>query len=162
MHIGQKHKQLCNRMSHQHVLLRLCLAHKDGLQVELQETTLNKQKHQITATSQPVHGSPHTIRKPGLTPHLILLQKAALSTKQKLCFHPHVRQSSRDQCSARQPNAQNTLRAKCCLPFLQQGRRQKAAVLAIDINAQAAAKSHISGTSSINLSQLLLSEVRYY
>lgn len=83
--MGQKHKELSNSMSHQYMLLRLCLAHKDGLQVEIQKRTLNKQKHHIAATSQATPSSLLTIRKPGTTLLLTLLWKGALSARQNLC-----------------------------------------------------------------------------
>jgi len=144
-------------MSHQHVLLRLCLAHKDGLQVEVQKSTLKKQKHQTTATSQPTHSSPHTTGQPGVRAHRTLPGRQPWPLRRSFASIPTYDSEAEVSapCSALQPNTLNRLTAISCLPFLQEGRWQKAAVLAIYLSAQATAKSHISGTSSINLSQLL-------
>lgn len=109
------------KSSHQHVLLRLCLAHKDGLHVKIQKSTLNKQKHQLQPRCNP-HSSLHATDKPGSTPCLTFLWKAALTTKQKLC----VMVEQRSGLSAYPPaQHSNPLRLAAAFPSYNKGEGRK-------------------------------------
>lgn len=148
LHVGQN--QLFNSMAHQHVLLRLCLAHKDGLQVEIQKSTLEHAETPNYITTHRQFPAHHQEVRFDIPPHSLLegqLYPLSSSFASVLTYDRQAEISA--LCSTLQASTLIAQRSKCCLPFPQEGRRQRAAVLTISINAQARGENHLSGTSSI-------------